>query len=363
MKDTIEPMISQITVDKPTPGKIIVAGTCPPVHAGFFWDLWRQGLDADLNIVAKADEWLRVNMSRWDNPHLLNPRASLDKSNKRYKLTDDHPIQQRNFFGNYKVVDDSITAFGYRESNGYDGIPAPWSFGLKLPPGDLIATIPPAGIDTFGIGVDPAATSDRFGIVVWGWSSRRPLGVLQVAEWATARAANALDSQWLTALKTLVVHYRPTVRVIRDDGSTASTDDVSLREYGLIIEAAKKGKGSKAERIERVRDLLGTNRMRVLNGSQLQRDLQLARLEPEARAVGKYEWTSDVHPDIADAGSYGVVAYVEAAPPPAKLTPEQLFEEQFRAAYRPPTNYGWVDTQERQQGSQYQDTSYGGPAD
>lgn len=364
LRDIIDPMISQVTEAKPRPGKIIISGTCPKVHAGFFWNLWRQGLNNDLDIIPGQDAWFRINFSRFDNVHLGDVRGMLDKSNARYKTTDDDPIIQRNWFGNYKLIQADLTAFGYRETNGYQGNPAPWANGLELPPGKLIATLPPDGVDTFAIGIDPAATSDRWSGVVWGWSSRAPLGVWQIAEWVTDRAANALDSQWLAALQTLVGHYKPCIRVIRDDGSTASTDDVSLREYGLVIEPAKKGKGSKKARVERMKDLLGSNRAHILIGSQLERDLQLARLDREARAVGKYEWTADIHPDVADAATYGVVAYIEADAQKVWMpeTVAQVAEQLFRNAFTPSrVNYGGPS--DTQRGIYDDNGSYGGPQD
>lgn len=364
----IGPMLAQRTVDKPHRGKLVITGTCPAVHAGYFWEIWRQGLDENLNIVPGADPYARFNISRFENVHLggyEGARRELDIENATNKTTDDSPVQQRNWFGNYRVVDATITAFGYQEANTWKGASiAPWSVGLKLPPGKLLAVIPPEGIDCFAIGLDPAATTDRHCIVACGWSSKRPMGLWQVAEWTTEPGSNATRSQWLTVLKLLVEHYRPVIRIIRDDGSTAETDDASLREFSLVIEPAKKGKGSKGARIERARELLADGRMHVIDGSELQRDLQLARLEPEARAVGEYKWTSDVHPDCGDAFTYLLPAYLESPQPPPLLTTEQRIQHLLEQQYRPPVQYGYHDplAVSQPQGS-WPDTQYAGPTE
>lgn len=305
--DILDPMLHETNKEKPEPGKLVISGTVPEVAAGFLYETWQK------HVNEEDSEWLCLNWNRFQNPH-TNSQKELEKYLKKHSLLESDPIVQRNWFGRL-VYDPNATAFRYQQQkSGWKGNAATWANSLLLPPGKLIAVTPPPGVNTYSIGLDPAATSDRFGIVVWGWSSKEPQGVWQVAEWVTEKGANALESQYMAALRTLVTHYGNVVSITWDPGGPSTTLDPSwLSEYGLVIEPAKKGKGSKKARVDRLADLLGTGRAHVLIGSELERDLMTARFDDEKRADGKYEWTSDCHPDVADAATYALPAYIEAA--------------------------------------------------
>jgi hypothetical protein len=169
----------------------------------------------------------------------------------------------------------------------------------------------------------------------------------------TEKAAYTVKSQWLAALKALVKNYKTTIAITSDSQATA--DDVALIEHGLVIEPAKKGKGSVKQRVDRLSDLLATGRAHVLKGSQLEHDLKLAKFDMEARAEGKYEWDNTViHPDVADAATYALPTYIEAAAQVAKVSPPLFDENAWRAAFRPPPpEYGYDNHEE--------DSGYGGP--
>jgi hypothetical protein len=160
-------------------------------------------------------------------------------------------------------------------------------------------------------------------------------------------------------IQKLCSHYK-VVGIVRDAGSSSTTQDPGfLAEYGLVIEPAKKGKGSKYARVERLKSLLGQARAFVLSGSELEQDLKLARWDPDKRADGKYEWTSDCHPDVADAATYGIGLYIESIQV-KKKTPEELEQEQEKASWSPPMpEYGNTGDQADWQVTGTDDT-YGG---
>jgi hypothetical protein len=153
-------------------------------------------------------------------------------------------------------------------------------------------------------------------------------------------------------LKLLVKNYSVVIGITSDSQSTA--DDVALIEHALIIEPAKKGQGSLKQRVDRMSDLLGTARAHVLEGSQLENDLKLAKFDLDARADGKYEWDNTViHPDVADAATYALPQYIEAVAAAPKISPELLNENRWREAFRPPASgYGY---------DSHEDSEYGGP--
>jgi hypothetical protein len=240
----------------------------------------------------------------------------------------------RDWKGVQRVWDSSLTAYRYSAARDqWTGTAAPWMWKIDaepLLPGKLIAVVPPKGIDRFSIGLDPAATADRFAIVLWGWSSKERLGLWQLAEWVTARGANALESQWLEVVKRLKLEYAPwgnITRVIRDAGSSRQTNDLLWQSHGLMIEPAIKGPGSLRARVDRLADVLGTGQAHILAGSELENDLKLAKWSLKAREESRWEFDSSHHPDVADAGTYGAVAYYEQAPLPE--VKEQITEEEF----------------------------------
>jgi len=322
-------------------GRLLLCGTWPDVEAGFALEQFRSG------------RYVTHTWAMMDNPHLKDPAAEQQAYLDATGRTKDDPEFQRDWAG-VPVWSTVATAYRYSPArNAWRGSVAPFSIGLDLPPGKLIAVLPPEGVDVFAIGIDPASSSDRYAAVLWGWSSFNPVGIWQCAEWVTERAAYTVKSQWLAVLKLLVTNYRTVVGIRSDSQSTA--DDVALHEFSLVIEPAKKGQGSLKQRVDRGADLLGTGRMHVLEGSQLEHDLKLAKFDLELRAEGKYEWDNTViHPDVADAATYALPLYLEAVAAAPKIAPAILDENRWRQAFKPqPTGYGY-DSHEDNSG-------YGGP--
>lgn len=310
--DILAPMLDETSIDHPEPGRLVLAGTVPLVAGGYFYKLWADNYDEVQDKPKDDAVWLPIGWGRADNPHTTYFRERLDSYLAKYNLEESDPIVQRNWYG-HRVFDTNSTAYRYdKAKNRYEWTRADWARPDMFAPGTFTVGQTVAGLDTFAIGLDPAATSDRFGIVLWGWSSSNPAGIWQVAEWVTEKGANALESQYMAVIQALVKRYN-VVAIIRDAGSASTTlDPAFLSEYGLVIEPAKKGKGSIKARVDRFKDLLGTGRAHIMSGSALETDLVLARFDPEKRALGKYDWTSDCHPDVADAGSYAIPAYIEA---------------------------------------------------
>lgn len=319
------PMLDETTVEKPVPGRLVLAGTVPDAPVGYFWDTWER------NFEVPGSLWRCFAWSRFDNPHLTNNRARLDEYLSKYGLTEDHPDVRRMFYGE-RVFSVNATAFRYSERNAYTS-PAPAWVALvadQLIPGTIVAATPPEQLDTYAVGIDGAGKSDKFSIVVWGWgpSSDR---VWQVFEWVTDRASNLIESQWTAVLFELTKRYPGIVKHYRDM-TDQITVDTFRKDWGIIIEPAIKA-GLKG-RVDRFADLLGQGRAKVIAGSELEADLKLCRWDLGARAKGKWEWAAARHPDPAMAAGYALQAYFDFSEKKApKLTGAELQDAVIRAMY------------------------------
>ena len=310
LKKMVERVIGPAISDKAI-GKICMAGTIPDVAAGYFYEAITNG------------RWLTRNWSRWDNPFLENQQKALAEHLQVPGLSIDDPIIQRDWFGRL-VFDSRATAYRYnRDRNGYTGEP-------------------PRGLDRFAIGIDPG-TRDRTAVQMWGWNNR-DRRVWHVDEWVTARNAETQLSQIAEKLGEFKKKwggylYAP----FFDWGGSQMTIDTFRKDHGIPVVLAAQ-KQDLPGQVARFADLLGQGRAMIRIGSALEWDLQNARFDADARIDGRYKWSSDVHPDAADAARYGLQAYVDHFREPLSKTPDlDPFEARMRRfdeqAQHTPGNY------------------------
>jgi hypothetical protein len=303
----LEPMCTPTT-------RVILSGVLPDLPVGHFLDLAEYDPASQTGGKKGSDRWSHHSWSRLENIH--TPEAAQMLAALEVTKGADDPQLLRDWKGVQRVWDASLTAYRYKAArDAWTWQSAPWAAAAALPPGVLIAAVPPEGIDRFAIGLDPAATADRFAIVMWGWSAKERLGLWQVAEWVTARGANSLESQWVEVLKVLKARYSQhghVGRIIRDSAGGTGVGDLLRQSHGIVIEPVIKGPGSLRARVDRLADVLGTGQAHIMAGSELENDLKLAKWSMKAREEGRWEFDDSHHPDVADAGTYGAVAYFEA---------------------------------------------------
>ena len=323
----LEPMCTPTT-------RVILSGVLPDLPVGHFLSLATHDPESKTGGGPGSAKFSHHSWGRLDNVH--TPEAAERLAQLKAEKGADDPQLLRDWSGVQRVWDASLTAFRYSAArDAWTWTPQPWARAELLTPGILraalpivphpLASRPPVTLDRFAIGLDPAATADRFAIVLWGWLSTERIGLWQVAEWVTARGANALESQYIEVIKTLKARYQQyghVGRIIRDAGSASTTNDLLQRSHGILIEAAIKGPGSRRARVDRLADLLGTGHGHIMAGSELENDLKLAKWSLKDREEGRYEWDSSHHPDVADAATYGAVAFYEAHEKPAAPTYE-----------------------------------------
>jgi hypothetical protein len=329
----IEPCLKDITEECPVPGRLIWSGTFPDTNVGRMWDLFCE--KDNPNSSYEVHNW-----NRFDNPFLINQREALQEVLDRLHVTEDEPFIQREYFGR-PLYDGKATAYGYRpDANSYRGPSPPWLAGLELAPFKVTAMQPPEPCTMFLVGIDPAGTSDRYAIEVFGFGpgSNR---LYHVFEAITEKAANPIQSEADNVLVAIKRNYQ-VIAWIRDYGSAKVIDDSLVREKGIgpiqpAIKAALKS------RVDRARDLLMTRRMFIMEGSELATDLATARWDLDARARGQWKWASVCHPDAGDAAIYVLPHYVDAhEPQPAA---ESWIDRMERLRDQEPsrTQYGYVD--------------------
>lgn len=321
MKALVEDVIGPALSDDMS-GKFLMAGMLPDVPVGYYYDAITHG------------KWLFSNWNRFDNPFLKEDQhKALAKYLEVTGLDINSPEVRRRWFGEL-VFDPGATAYRYNPLRAsWQHRPAPWSEGLMLEPGLLVAANPPLGIDTFSIGTDPG-TRDRWAMILWGWNSRRRDVCYQIAEWVTPRNAMKRDgtrTDWNDAAQvadTLFAHYETIVRFFRDAGSSQETLDLFGRYIGrMVVKAANKT--DLGSQVDRMASMLATGRLKVISGSQLENDLKLAKWDTDKRAEGLYVWDNKaIHPDVADAARYGLQGYTE---PPAETVGPKLSGDAYLA--------------------------------
>lgn len=319
----LEPMCTPTT-------RVILSGVLPDLPVGHFLSL------ADYDPASKTgggkghEKWSHHSWGRLDNVH--TPEAAERLAALEAEKGADDPQLLRDWKGVQRVWDASMTAYRYSIArDAWNWTSAPWARSDLLAPGVLMAALPivphptnlasPAvTLDRFAIGLDPAATADRFAIVLWGWSSKERIGLWQIGEWVTARGANSLESQWVEVLKVFKARYSQyghVGRIIRDSAGGTGVGDLLRQSHGIVIEPVIKGPGSLRARVDRLADLLGTGHCHIMAGSELENDLKLAKWDVKAREESRWEFDGSHHPDVADAGTYGAVAFYEAHEKPA----------------------------------------------
>ena len=313
-KSVLEPLVERILPDALSDerGLMALTGTMPEVPAGLYWEIW--------NNKQKYQDWIRKAWNRFQNPHIESVKA-LEHHLRTSGRTIDDPLVRRNWFGEPVFAKDA-TAFRYdRAKAGYDGRY-------------------PSTLDTFAVGIDPGA-HDRTAIVVWGWSRKDPC-VYQVYEFVTKRDSATSMSDIAIELSKVAKKFG-VMRIpywYMDMGGSKVSIDTFQRDYGVpIVHAAKKG--DRRFQVDRMSNLMATGKCKIIIGSALEEDLQRTEWDKDKREQGKFEWSNNWHPDVADAGRYGLAGYFDMfQPAKPKESPREAMirveEEAWLKSLEPP---------------------------
>lgn len=313
-KSVLEPLVQRILPPALSDerGLLMLTGTVPTVEAGLFYEIWK---DKD-----RYRNWIRRNWNRFQNPHIESELALKGELESTGRLITD-PLIRRDWFGEF-VFSNELTAFRYdRKKAGYDGRY-------------------PSTLDTFAVGIDPGA-HDRTAIVVWGWSRTDPC-VYQVYEFVTKRDSATSMSDIAIELSKIAKKFG-VMRIpywYMDMGGSKVSIDTFQRDYGVpIVHAAKKG--DRRFQVDRFSNLMATGKCKIIIGSALEEDLQRTEWDKDKREQGKFEWSNNWHPDVADAGRYGLAGYFDMfQPTKPKESPREAMirveEEAWLKSLEPP---------------------------
>jgi hypothetical protein len=326
VEEVLMPSLSSTSERHPNPGRLVLIGTVPEVAAGYFFHKYDEAIKAIA--AGQAPGFTPFNWNRFDNPFLTNQQAALDRQLKALNIPVTHPLIRRTFFGDV-VFDANDTSYHY-ESARSTYVPISVE-RLDIGPFHcLFAPLPP-GCDRLIVGIDPAQKKDRFAITIFAYDSKRRNQLFQVGEAVTDPGADPLESQWLDALKFVKARYGFVHKVVRDPGSSTATNDLLQHSHGILVESAIKGPGSLKARVDFLADLLARNVCKVILGSELDKDLQIARWDTDALERGTWKFSKVVcSPDVSDSASYIVPYFTDLhAKGPAE---KHGTEEEFIAA-------------------------------
>ena len=312
VEDVLSPMLDETTVDIHRPGRLVLLGTVPDVPAGYFWRTWTsnyQGPELDCPVKYESEHWGCYAWSRFDNPFETDNERNLQANLKKYRYERTDPEIRRRWFGE-RVFSAESNAYRFQAAKHVYSSQHVESF--EVGPfhyraiGGTDASL--LGLSHYVVGIDQAQRRDRFALVAWGWNPAKKDQLLQVAEAVTDPGADPQESEWLEVCKVLRKQYGGSMEFCRDaGGSSAPVNDLLQLSHGITIISAVKSPGSVKARVQRLADLFQRGVAKVLEGSELEKDLLTARWSMKAREAGKWEFDkSSKSPDLADAASYAL---------------------------------------------------------
>lgn len=336
------PMLNETTTEHKIPGVMVISGTVPDVEAGYFIKLWKENYD-DVRDESKEDAaYLAYSWSRFDNPHETNNEYHLAQYLRKSKLKADDPKVLRAWYG-LRTWGKFETCFRLSKSkNSYKARENPFPLAKFPTFVSAMAARPKPELDNFWIGVHTAQGNHRFSITGFGTSSKIDSGIWHLFEAVTAEEGDPTESEWIGILKWFKEEYGRISAAVRDPSVNNETSDLLLRSHGMRIEHAAKGPGSVKGRADRIADLLQTENLHILAGSELEKDLDAARWDPKEKSRKKWVFAlSAKHPTVAESASYVIpywTAVKEKPNPLAGMTESQAAAyqaaEEFRKRYQ-----------------------------
>jgi hypothetical protein len=266
---TLPPYVEQLVNDVLMPsfmdhsGQLRVIGTPGAVPVGYFHEL------------TQNPSWGHHSWSVWQNPHLPNARAMLEKVLAARGVTEDDPSIQREWFGRW-VYDPNSLVFRWTQQNHYDSRPPYRSWQYVI------------GVD---LGFD-----DADAIAVLAWSDESP-SLWLVEEWVGSKQS---ITDLGKRLGDFVARYEP-LEVVADTGGLGKkiADEITGRT-GIPLTPADKTR--KLEHIELLNDALRSGRLFARRDSRFAADALL--VEWDRSSPEKPKISDRYHSDVCDAVLY-----------------------------------------------------------
>lgn len=280
VKELVEDVLMPSLMDHD--GQIRMIGTPAPVPVGYFHD------------VTTSSEWSHHSWTVWQNPHIPNARAMLDKVLRVRGVTEDDPSIQREWYGRWLHDPNALVFRWDAAKNAYAQLPTrrrPWEHVL--------------GVD---LGFD-----DSDAIAVLAWTEDAP-DLYLVEEWVGAKQT---VTQLGERLRTLEEKYQP-LGIVADTGGLGKKIAAEIRmRTGVPIEAADKAR--KLEHIELLNDALRSGRLFARKDSRFAHDALLVEWDREKSTNERRVISDRYHSDITDAVLYAyrkALHWLHEPPPP-----------------------------------------------
>jgi hypothetical protein len=300
VKELVEDVLMPSLMDHD--GQIRMIGTPAPVPVGYFHD------------VTTSPEWTHHRWTVWENPHVPNARAMLEKVLKARGLTTDDPSIQREWWGRW-VLDLNSLVFRYDAAkNGYTALPkakAPWRYVI--------------GVD-FG-------HSDADAVALLAYSDDSPCTWL-VEEWTLAKAGISPVMEKVMEMRSRVGDGNVTGIVC--DPAGMGTKIITEFQQRFQVPAKAADKQAKVAYIELLNDAMRTGRFFARPSGIFAHDAMLVEWDRDKSTNERRVISDRFHSDICDAVLYAFresLAWTHDPPPapgPAPGTPEYAAMEADR---------------------------------
>jgi len=293
-------------------GRLLVMGIPGPVLAGIWYEICEGSQRAFYS---------QHRVSLLSNPFI--PDAPGEVAREALRLGEDNPLFRRHWRGEW-VYDPEATVYRYDSArNGINREDLPSRFKYYV------------------AGLDPAGVADREALVLLGFGNGDGI-VYQVNE--DVSEPGGVSDYRETGKRVGEWHEKHRlVRVFYDYGSAKKALQLFYRNDQYLNAEPVPIKDLEIE-IPRINTLLRSKKLKILRGSKLERDLQVTRWDDKARSLGRNKYSSDNHPDVADALRAALQAVGAVEPEPTAVAPSAdelersevlaLFEK--KKSYRPP---------------------------
>jgi hypothetical protein len=266
LKTAVEDILEPALMDHN--GRIALIGTPSPVPVGFFYE------------ACHSPMWSHHHWTVFENPHIPDPRAFLDKILARRGLSENDPAVQREFFGRWVLDTDSLVFKFDRQMNVYSELPKeftePWQHV---------------------IGVD-LGFNDADAIAVLAFNKQSPNLWLRAEDVSPKQTVTQLAGKLLA----YVDRFKPNA-IVMDAGGLGKkiAEEISAR-HALPIQAAEKQR--KYEYIELLNDAMRSERFFVKSNAKFAHDVMLVEWDLEKSTNDRRVIKDTFHSDITDAVLY-----------------------------------------------------------
>ncbi len=328
-------------------GTMVLSGTIPQVAAGLFYEIFNT-----------ESSYSKHNWGRLDNPFLSNQLEELNLYlASRPGMTIEDPVIQRDFYGKF-AYDPHALVFQYLPfRNGY----SPLHPSGENAPND--SQLLPNDLKYFALGIDPG-TKDRCAISVIGWNDTSET-IWHVHEWVLPKGNESSLSDIKKELDNIDKKFAIMMRYIDMGGSNMGIDTFTNDSGKYVVHAAKKV--DLVPQIERMNNLLQLGRLKIIKGSELEKDLQTTRWDIKAKAKGQNRYSSHNHPDVADSIRYALAAYWDypkKVVTKKEVTEQTIEEQRLKELFTEPVSYGpptdKMVSMQKTPGQGYFESDYGG---